>query len=325
MVTLALVGAGQWGKNFITTIDTIPNSRLKYVCAESSGTLNALSNKYIKTKYYKDLYKYSDIDGIIIATPGSTHFEIACDFLKRGYNLLIEKPLTTDYQQALQLKEIYKLKKPQVLIGHIYLYDPAFIAMKKLVSEIGEIQYMTFEGLKSPIRSDISILWEWGPHGISVCLDILGQKPIRVSAWVVNKLRSQTELYDVVHIRLEFSNKVFAFIKGSWLSPFKKREIIIVGSKSTIVLDDLASHKVTCFKNMGPFMGKGRFIKSEPEVIYAAFSKDMPLKLEVLEFIKSINKGINPITDLDQALLVTQIIHLAEESILKGGCPVKIK
>ena len=69
MVNLALIGIGAWGKNYITTCKKLPNISIKYLCATSKKNLDTYSGNYIKTTNYKDLFNYSDIDGVIVATP----------------------------------------------------------------------------------------------------------------------------------------------------------------------------------------------------------------------------------------------------------------
>jgi len=302
MINLALIGVGQWGKNFITTIDTIPNSRLKYICAVSSETLNSLSGKYIKTNDYKDLYKYSDIDGIIIATPGSTHFKIASEFIKRDFNVLIEKPLSTNYKDALNLQKIFNEKKIKVLIGHTLLYNPAFAEFQNLSKKIGKIRYIKFDmGNFGPFRSDMSVLWDWGPHAISACLAILNKEPIKLRAWGLN---------DTVLINLSYEAGLEVFVEVSWIFPLKKRKIIIVGENDSIIFDDMKDNKLTYFKNPG---GEKSLIS------YPSYPKGTPLTIEVTDFINSIEKNSKPLSDTRLGVKVAHLLSLAELSIEKGG------
>lgn len=311
MINLALIGVGQWGKNFITTIDTIPNSRLKYICATSSDTLNALSGKYIKTNDYKDLYKYSDIDGIIIATPGSTHFKIASEFIKRDFNVLIEKPLSTNYKDALNLQKIFNEKKVKVLIGHTLLYNPAFAVFQNLSKKIGKIRYIKFNmGNFGPFRSDISVLWDWGPHAISACLAILNKEPIKLRAWGLKSLKLKTNLYDTVLINLSYEAGLEVLAEVSWIFPLKKREIIIVGENDSIIFDDMKDNKLTYFKNLG---------EEKSLISYPSYPKGAPLTIEVIDFINSIEKNSKPLSDTNLGVKIAQILSLAELSIKKGG------
>lgn len=324
MITLALVGAGQWGKNYIHTIKSLPDCRLKYICAKSSQTLSLFNDDYIKATNYRDLFKFTDIDGVIIATPGSTHFKIASDFLKKGYNLLVEKPLTVSYKEALNLKNLYEnlKKKPVVLVGYIDLYNSPFIKLQEYLNSIGEIRYISFEGLNNGVfRSDMSVIWEWGPHGVSMVLSTIKQEPKEVTAWAVSSLHPKMKLYDLAFIRLVFPNRVSAFIKVSWLSPLKKRELVVVGSKDTIIYDNLAEKRITYFSDMGPERSGDKYIKRDPRISYPAYSSRLPLELEISNFIKVI-KSKKSQNDINQALLVSKILDLAEQSISKGR-PVK--
>lgn len=308
MITLALIGAGAWGKNFISTIDTFSDCRIKYICSKTKKTLDSFNNDFIKTTNYKDFFNYPDIDGVIIATPASTHYQIVKDFLEKEINLLIEKPLTTSYEQAKELKSLKSRKTSKVLLGHVYLFDPAYIKIKDLSKKIGEVRYLYHEMLNNgPFCKDVSVLWHLGPHTISLFLDIFQKKPIEISAW---------GSYDLVFLNLRFSDKTHAFAKLSWLSPVKKRELVIVGKKSTLVYSDLAEKKVAYYhKNTDP-----------SNVIYPAYSKTPPLEMEVKEFVQAIkqNKKINK-SDLDFGAEVTKILCLAEQSLKNNGEAVKIK
>ena len=89
MITLALIGKGKWGSKYLEVVEKIPDCIIKYV----------------KTRDYKDLHNYSDIDGIIIATPDSTHARIIEEFPSKY--LLVEKPLTTSLKEARKIKKAY--------------------------------------------------------------------------------------------------------------------------------------------------------------------------------------------------------------------------
>src|SRR5258708_8764255 len=103
MTTLALIGKGRWGTNYLNEVKKIPNSKIKYV----------------KTYNYKDILKYDDIDGIIIATPAETHVEIINAFPNKF--LLVEKPLTTSLSSALAI-----INK-NIMVGHTYLFNSSIM------------------------------------------------------------------------------------------------------------------------------------------------------------------------------------------------------
>lgn len=290
MITLALVGKGRWGKNYINTINNLSSCELP--------------DKFIKTSDYKDLLLQSDIDGVIIATPASTHFKIAKEFLERGFNVLIEKPMTTNYRDALELFKIAGEKKNIVMVGHIYLYNPAFLEVKKLIKSIGKIKYISTEGMNyGPIRTDVSALWDWGPHDISMAIDLLGDLPQEVSAIG----------YDMCNLKLKFAGDIFVFVNIGWLSPVKKRNMTIVGGKSTIIFDDTIEKKITV-KNL-----------KTKKVYHPLFSKDSPLSFEISSFVNKIqNREKNNDSSLKMGLDVVKVLEACERSIELNGKVIKI-
>lgn len=302
MTTLALVGKGRWGKNYINTINNLSSC--------------VLPKKFVKASNYKDLFAFSGIDGVIIATPSSTHFKIAKEFLERGFNVLIEKPMTTNYKDALELSKIARKYKNIVMVGHIYLYNPAFLRVKKLIKSIGKIKYISTEGMNyGPIRNDVSALWDWGPHDISMLIDLLGSLPQEVSAYGLSSLRPNTEFYDMCNLKLKFPNDIFVFVNIGWLSPVKKRNMTIVGEKSTIVFDDTIEKKVALIQNLG----------INKEIKYPSFAKEFPLTLEISNFVNSVqNKKKKNSSSLKMGLNVIKVLEACEKSMKSNGKIIKI-
>lgn len=320
MVNLALVGVGSWGRNFIQVIDSLEGCNLKYLCAKSKSTLDNFPEKYFKTTNYLELLKFKDLDGVIIATPAATHFQITKDFVSKGFNVLVEKPITTNLPDALSLKKTMEGRKNVLMVGHIQLYNPAFQKAKLLSKRIGDIYSISLEGCNNgPFRDDISVLWDWGPHHIAMCLDILEREPDNVSAWSLNRLRPSKKLYDTVYLKLQFKKNIFAYIFMSWLSPFKKRSMIVTGSKSTLFFDDLAEKKITFYEHIAPKKKFGKLLKSTPKISFPNYFSTSSLNNELKTFVDSIKSGQTTPTNIKHGVSVTKILTLAEESINQNG------
>lgn len=304
MVTLALIGVGAWGQNFLKTAHSLKNCEIKYVYTQGKKTLNSLPDIYIKLSSIDDLAKIPKINGVIIATPGSTHFKIAQKFLQQGYNILIEKPMVTSYAQALKLQKIWQHKKQKVLVGHTYLYNPAFKECKKLLKKIGTVKTVTFEGIKSPVRKDVSVIWDWGPHGVALMLDLLKQ-PVKV----VKAVGSQSRM----KIELEFASNIKGLINLSWLGKNKVRKLTIQGVNQTIVFDD------TKKDNQKLSLYSSNILAEHPE-----YSLRPALTNELEEFVKSIATNKKITSDLKFGVKVVEILSAIEESSIKKGKPVKV-
>jgi UDP-2-acetamido-3-amino-2,3-dideoxy-glucuronate N-acetyltransferase len=311
-MNLALIGAGRWGKNYLKAVKNIPEAKIRYVCS-GRDSLGNLSKEYIKVENYRDLVKIKDIDGVIVAVPASKHFELVKFFIEANLPILIEKPLVTSIDQAEELKKIFEKMSGKILVGNIFLYNQAFQKLAELTGEMKNIQYLNFESCDfGPIRQDISALWDWGPHDVSMCLALLERRPISVSAWAVNVVRPNTNLYDMVYARLLFESNISVFLKMGWLSPVKKREILVVGNNESFLLNDLSDKKITRFDNL----------QRSTNINYS-FSE--PLVNELNDFIEMIKNNKIPSSDFNKSFAVITVLDALEKSIKKNGITIKIE
>lgn len=311
MVTLALIGAGKWGQNFLHSVDSLDNCIIKYICVQSQKTLDSLSNKYTKITSVDELLNY-DIDGVIIASPASTHFEIAKKFLKQGFNLLIEKPLTTDYTQALELHKLWQTKKTKVLVGHIYLYNPAYQTFKKLFGSIKRVRSIHFEGLTSPVRKDVSVIWDWGPHPVSLILDLVKQPVVKVRASGSIKY-PDSNLYDTFNASISFANGIETSIRISWFGSHKVRKLSVKGENENIELDDTNTNnkKILLYQPNKPLQ-------------YPKYKPGTALTNELIEFVAAI-QGLKKITsDINFGVSVIKVLSAMERSAQSDGRLVKL-
>lgn len=309
MTTLALIGVGKWGKNLLHSAALLDKVKIKYVCAKTQATLDTLPDTYIKTQSIDSIVKNKDIDGFIIATPTSTHFDIAKKLLLLNKNFLIEKPLTTNYQQALELQTIWQRKKPKVLVGHTYLYNSAFNKCKQLANRIGIIKSIMFEGLLSPKRDDVSVIWDWGPHPISIMLSIVKTdiKEVKVTKYH----KSDVKLYDSIKAKIEFINGAVGFINISWYGNKKIRRLTIQGKNQKIKFDDINQQKVSVYQ-------------SNQLTYHPKYSLKPSLNYELKEFIDAISYNKKITSDIFLGLKVVKILSAIEQSANNNGKLIKL-
>ena len=299
-VRVAVIGAGQWGTRIIKTLETLPDCEVVYVEARN----------------YENLINKSDIDAVLVATPGSTHYRVALPFVKKGLPVFIEKPMTTSFKDAQILKQAAKKSGSLIFVGHIHLYNPAFLKAKELTKHIGRIRFIVSEGSNNgPYRNDMSALWDWAPHDISMILDVVGTTPVSVEGWGLSSLRPETALDDVAFVKINFSDGVAGFVFNSWLFSEKRKRLTIIGEKSSIVFDDTATKKVIFYENMGPDVEGKSIIRKEPSVSYPPYDPTLSLIPELEAFLEMVRTNTKPKTDIDNGLLVVKIIEAAEKSI----------
>jgi len=289
MIVLGLVGRGKWGSNYLRAVKDIPACRIAYIA----------------TRNYQTLVEHKDIDGIIIATPANSHYEISRFFLQQNIPLLIEKPLTTSYRDALKLQKLYKKRKSIVMVGHIYLHNPAFKEFRDAIPEIGELRYVLFEsGNYGPFRNDVTALWDWGAHDVSMCLTIMQKDPIAVTAWGGD---------DIVMMRLDFARGTSAFITTARIFPERKRYCAAIGCKGSIVFDELAEEKVIRYT----YIGAHRHV-------YHPYDQEEPLVCQLRHFTDAIKNHTRQDNDFLMGVRVVGILDAAQQSLKNHGKTIQI-
>lgn len=320
MIRLALIGLGRWGSNIARTISV--NSRCEVVVICDPHATNEQIEPLFAGKKTPEiisspeiLHTRSDIDAVLIATPGSTHASTALPFIEKGLPVFIEKPLTTTLADAESLQAAAEKSGSLVFVGHIHLYNGAYQKVKELLPTLGDIRHLAFEGMNNgPYRSDMSALWDWAPHDIAMALDLLQTKPSEIKGWNFELLRPGKNLPDVAIAALTFPQNISVTLHINWISPEKRKKLTIIGEKSSLVFDDTAEKKITLYENMGPTVTEQTVERQEPAVSFPEYDKTSPLEKEMVAFLHMIEAKQPPLTSISQAVEVVRIIEGLERA-----------
>lgn len=323
--TIAVIGAGAWGKNLIRVFTEL--GVLRTVCDADNKTLRTRKEQYPSLRYtssYKDILEDAQIDAVAIASPAVTHYELAKQALLTGKHVYVEKPIAMKISEAEELISIAEKSERILMVGHILRYHPAIEKLKELLDagDLGNIQYIYSNRLNiGKIRTEENILWSFAPHDISVILYLLGESPIAVSATGGSYL--QRKITDVTLTSMDFHSGVKSHIFVSWLHPYKEQRLVVVGGKKMVVFDDLTEEKL--FKYPHTVEWKDRVPvarKADVEVVSVKMSE--PLKNECEHFVYCVANKVTPITDGHEALRVLKVLNAAQESMSSGGSRVAL-
>src|SRR5207249_1653171 len=188
------------------------------------------------------------ISAIALATPATTHYEMAKAALEAGKDVFVEKPLAIDVKQGEDLVNLAAAQHRVLMVGHILRYHPAILKLQQLIQDgaLGQINYLYSNRLNiGKIRTEENILWSFAPHDISVMLALLGEMPGRVDCHGGAYLNS--DVSDVTLSHFYFPSGVQAHIFVSWLHPIKEQRLVVVGSEKMAVFDDTAEHKLVLY------------------------------------------------------------------------------
>jgi len=331
MITIAVVGAGAWGKNHIRVFSEIPNVRLKYVCDQDPSKLLSLQKTYPQAKMVGDLNPIlhdPEVKGVVVASSALSHFPLTKEILMADKDVLVEKPMALNTKDAEEMLKLAEKRRRILMVGHLLIYHPVVDRLKEMIAsgEIGKVLYIYTQRVNlGVIRQDENALLSFAPHDISVILYLLEEEPVIVTAHGESYIQKGIE--DVTFLSLRFPDGKMANIHLSWLDPHKLRKITIVGSKKMVVFDDMeASEKLRVYdkgvKNLsydsyGEYLGL-RF----GDITIPSIKMAEPLRAEAEHFIQSIESRKEPKTGGRDGLKVVKILMAAQESLKQKGFPV---
>ena len=333
MVAIAVVGAGAWGKNHIRVFSEISRVRLKYVCDSDPRKLSALKKSYPQSTTIGDLTPAladPEIAGVVIASSAISHYSLAKEALLSGKDVLVEKPMALDVKDAEEMLAIAEKRGRILMVGHLLIYHPVVDRLKEMIAsgELGRIHYLYTQRVNlGVIRQDENALWSFAPHDLSVILQLLGEKPVGVSAHGESYIQKGIE--DVVFVSLRFPDGKMANIHLSWLDPHKVRRITIVGSKKMLVFDDMeVSEKLKIYdKGVGSssYDTYSEYLSLRfGDITIPNIRMLEPLRAEAEHFIECIETRKKPKTGGQDGLEVVKILVAAQRSLREKGAPVNL-
>ncbi len=320
-INLALIGAGNWGKNLARVFHKL--GVLRAICDSSEETLAKKAEEYpeiITTASCSEVLTSPDINTIAIATPAEQHYFLAKKALLAEKHVFVEKPLSITAREGEDLVKIAKQQNKILFVGHILQYHLAVQTVKKMLQngELGKLQYIYSNRLNlGKIRREENILWSFAPHDISVILSLVGEEPVEVTATGTNTLHPK--IADTTVTNLKFASGVGAHIFVSWLHPFKEQKMVVIGERKMVVFDDTApiSQKLMLYPHQIFWKG-GIPVPQKKDGFSIDLSKDWvePLTKEGQAFINAIN-GQNALTDAEEGLRVLKVLQRAQTSMDK--------
>lgn len=317
-----MIGCGYWGKNLIRNFDEL--GALAIVCdvtPEGRALAAELAPSVEIAANIERAVGASEVNGVVIATPAETHYDLARQALEAGKDVFVEKPLALTYEQGAELVKLADDHKRMLMVGHVLEYHPAIRRLLELVrsGELGKVQYIYSNRLSlGKIRREENILWSFAPHDVAVILRLMGGLPFQVIACGGSYL--QPNIADVTVTNLLFDNGVRAHIHVSWLHPFKEQRLVVVGSKKMASFDDVAKQLVLYDQRVELQAGQPVPIKGRGEEV--PFESSEPLRLECEAFLEAITSRRAPLTDGQSGLRVLTVLQAAQRSLVMNGEPV---
>ncbi len=335
MLNVAVIGYGYWGPNLVRNFMELPTSTVHTVCDLQPERLELAKRRFPAihtTTTIADVFGNPEIDAVAIATPVSSHFDLAMRALEAGKHVMVEKPLASTSKQANILVDEAAKRNRVLMVDHTFVYTGAIRKIREMIDagDIGDAYY--FDSVRVNLglfQHDVSVLWDLAVHDLSI-IDYLfaSKKPRAVSATGISHVQGAPE--NVAYLTLFFEDNFIAHVHVNWLSPVKVRQILVGGSKKMIVFDDVVpSEKIKVYD-------KGIEITTRESIYQTLISYrtgdmwapklDMTeaLALEMRHFAECCQTGATPITSGKAGARIVRILEAAEESLKSHGQPVDL-
>jgi predicted dehydrogenase len=335
-VRVAAIGAGYWGPNLIRNLVELPEADMVAVADLSDANLMRITTRYPSIEHavndYRELFDL-ELDAVVIATPPETHFPISRQCLEAGLDVLIEKPLTTSSLEARAMIRVAEHHDRVLMVGHTFEYNPAVWALKQMIDEgeLGALHYIDAVrvGL-GQFHPTMNVVWDLGPHDVSILIHLLGAQPHTVSARGIGCVQKSVE--DIAYMTLMFPGGTLAHVRLSWLDPSKTRRLTVVGNKKMAIYDDVESLEKIRVYDKGvdatrrtDTFGEFQFAYRYGSIVSPYIRLEEPVRLECQHFIECVRERRRPMTDGYSGLRVVEVIEAAQQSLKSDGVPVPVE
>jgi predicted dehydrogenase len=306
----ALIGAGRWGRVYIETLKRLEGFELVRLASTNAQSRALVGDGCAISEDWQAVAGAADIDAVIIATPPALHAQMADVAIAAGNPVLIEKPLTQDLDEAAALLDFAEAQKAIVHVDHIHLCHPGFRELKSQGLGMGQIHALrSGAGNWGPFRPDASVLWDWGPHDVAMCLDLMGQMPQHISARLQESRHTDDGAGQSIALQLTFPGGVRADIELSNLLQKKKRFLAVHYDRENLIYDSVGPDALV----REPRIDEHRCLPEQATVLDVAHT--MALDQVLTDFAAAINKGEIDLSGLKLGYDVVAVLETCEKAL----------
>jgi predicted dehydrogenase len=338
LIRIGVIGYGYWGPNLVRNCFEAQGSTVACVSDLRADRLAVLNNRYPTIRTTQDVVELIEdpsIDAVAIATPVSTHYELALSALQQGKHVLVEKPLASNTDQVQRLIDLAQKRNLVLMVDHTFVYAGAVRKIRELVNSrtLGDIYYYDSVRVNLGLfQHDVNVLWDLAVHDLSIMDYVLPFRPCAVSATGLSHIPGGSE--NIAYLTLFFEGNLIAHIHANWLAPVKLRRTLIGASRKMIVYDDLDQAEKVKIYDKGITLSN----QQNPEKLYQMLvgyrTGDMlapqidgteALRREIDHFLRCIEERKEPETGGIAGLRVVEILQAASQSMRERGRPVELR
>jgi predicted dehydrogenase len=318
MLRVAVIGVGHWGPHLVRCLSANPAVQLAAVVDHDLDRARSVAPRGVEVFASLAQTPKASLDAVVIATPAATHTALVREALEAGLHVLVEKPLASSVADAELLATLAQQHARTLMVGHLFLFHPAVLAVKGALGDLGALRVITMERLNlGPVRRDVGAVFDLLAHEVSILETWLDATPAQVSAVGGQWLRGGG--VDSAAATLTWRSGVVAHLHASWLHPVKKRAVSLVGERGMLTWDEL--DRAAPLRWFGSTVEGSTPRPVEPRVIEVPAAE--PLQAEVDHFVACVAGGQAVRSDARFGARVVRTLAAIEASMAQAGAPVR--
>jgi predicted dehydrogenase len=276
---VGVVGVGHIGANHARIYRELPQAEFAAILDTDAARASQIGRKF-RVNPLPNLEEFADaVDAATVATPTSSHFQIARELLLRGKHLLIEKPITENTTEAHELAQLAANQHVVLQVGHVERFNPVLSALEERLTHPRFIEAHRLSPY--PNRStDIGVILDLMIHDLEIILHLV-RSPVESIDAVGVPVLSRGE--DIANARLRFASGCVANITSSRISPEQMRKIRVFQEDAYLSLD-YQSQSGEIYRRDG-----GRIAREKVPI-----EKEEPLRQELSAFVECAMTGGEP-------------------------------
>ena len=325
---LGLAGLGSMGRNHLRILSGLEGSRLAAI-ADPVADVLASAIAGTGAQGFDDpltMIREAGLDGVVVAAPTNAHLALALAAIECGVPVLVEKPLAGTVEDALTIVHAAADRGVPVQVGHVERFNPAVLELGRLLqagwlSTVYAIVSRRAGPFPARIR-DVGVTIDLATHDVDILSWIARERPTRVFAELAQRKHADHE--DLLFGLLHFPSGATGMLDVNWLTPAKRRQLVVVGEEGMFELDYLTQRLTFTRSDVGhPLMIGGYAQTFTGEVAELPVENAEPLAAELDAFITVIRDGTPPIITAEDGLwAVAMASGLLEAG--KDGRPVDL-
>ena len=335
MIRVGIVGYGYWGPNLARAVAEIGATSLAMIADRSPAALERAGRRHpsaLLVTDWRELVASPSIDAVIVATPVSTHFDIALAALRAGKHVLVEKPMADTVRKASALVEQAARSSLVLMVDHTFIYTGAIQTIRKLIDEdrIGDIYY--YDSIRVNLglfQRDVNVIWDLAAHDFAIMDYLFDAEPVAISASAARFLPDSPE--NMAHLSVYYADGAMANLNVNWMAPVKVRQTLIGGSRRMVIYDDMQTSEKVKIYDRGVDVAGDAGPAHDQRVSYRigemwapAISSKEALQTEIEQFFHCIENGARPLSDGQSGLRVVEMLAAATSSSATRGRPVEL-